>query len=214
MNRLGVRGQHVTFRKQSPRDYDDRRDDACDDRLSFPPRSCQRQCYPGRRRAGRITAQALQVRAEIGGVLVAHVAVFLQRFRDDLVQARRKIGVQAQMPRADYFPESNGKSRRSCFPKMPAGSWPFRRARRRRRIGRCARRDPSRATCSGDIYAIVPTAVPGLVRFSSCRHIVGTAESAARRCQFPVLPGRNRESWRRPVPVRCKREPKSKNLQA
>ena len=96
MNRLGVRGQHVTFRKQSPRDYDDRRDDACDDRLSFPPRSCQRQCYPGRRRAGRITAQALQVRAEIGGVLVAHVAVFLQRFRDDLVQARRKIGVQAQ----------------------------------------------------------------------------------------------------------------------
>ena len=40
-----------------------------------------------------ITLQALQVGADVGGVLVAEVAVFLQRFVDDVFELRGQVGI-------------------------------------------------------------------------------------------------------------------------
>ena len=47
----------------------------------------------------RLALQALQVDAHLRGVLVAKIAVFFERFVDDVFELRREIGIQPQRRR-------------------------------------------------------------------------------------------------------------------
>ena len=56
--------------------------------------SAPRPSLPPPESALRVPLQPLQVGSHVGGVLIAQIAVFLQRLVDDVFQLRRQVGIQ------------------------------------------------------------------------------------------------------------------------
>ena len=99
----------------------------------------------------RIALQPLQVGADIGRMLIAQVAILLERFADDVFEFGRKIrdstGPAAWAP----GPESPGRSAPTCRREMAARPSPSHRAPLRTKTNPCAHRGPcpwpALATC-------------------------------------------------------------------
>ena len=113
-------------------------------------------------------AATLQIADQFRGRLIAQLAVFLQRLADDVFQPGWKIGIQAQRRNGRRFSMPS----KTVAAVSPAnGNVPvaisYSTVPKENRSVRESRSLPF--ACSGDIYATVPTAVPGLVRNSGCR---------------------------------------------
>ncbi len=108
-----------------------------------------------------VALQSLQVRANIGSVLVSQLPVFLQRLVDDFFELGRNVRTQSR--------RRNWRAIQNCFRYHASGLAPegqspcqhlVKRHARRKQICTCIHSSPR--TCSGDMYAMVPTALPGL----------------------------------------------------
>ena len=95
-----------------------------------------------------VPLQPLQVGAHVGGVLIAQIAVFLQRLDDDVFQFGRHIVIQ---------PTAGGPVQNRLEDDPELSPWngrhpsPSRTALPQTRTGRCAGSSSFARTCSGDI---------------------------------------------------------------
>ena len=129
----------------------------------------------------RVALQALQIRAQFGRRLAAQVAVLLERLRHDLFEPRRQRGMtrgeRLGILVEDFLEDDRG------------------RLSGERRTVRASRSSPR--ACSGDMYATVPSVVPGLVSTSarpsaSAVSVIPTLADAA----FARPKSRNFTRWR------------------
>ena len=107
-----------------------------------------RRCRPPR---FGIPLQPLQVGAHVGGVLVAQVAVFLQRLVDDLFQLRRNITIETNRRgriRIEDCLEDRLPNFRHETATLPS---PSRTAPPRTRTDRVRASNSFARTCSGDM---------------------------------------------------------------
>ena len=105
----------------------------------------------GAARRFRFTLQALEIGAHLRGVLIAQVAVFLQRLVDDPFQFGGNFGIQAHR-RCRRLVQNGIEDHPEVSPsERQRARSPFRRAPRRRRTDPCAHPvpcpRPARATC-------------------------------------------------------------------
>ena len=114
--------------------------------------------------------QPLQISAvnlsEAAGALVAQIPVFLQALIGDLFELRGTSGFSRTA--GVGVPSRMVLKMTPVFSPWKASSLsPSRREQHQMGIGLCANPVLSARTCSGDMYATVPSALPGPVRYSS-----------------------------------------------
>ncbi len=114
-----------------------------------------------------IALQPLQFGAHLRRMLIPQIAIFLQRSVDNSFQFRRHVGIQPRSRCRRAIQHRVKDDPRSISPERQDPRRPSRRAPRQTRTDRFAHPDLCPATCSGDIYATVPSAVPGLVKWGS-----------------------------------------------
>ena len=99
----------------------------------------------------RITPQPFQIGAEIGGGLIPHAAILLERLRDDAIELRRQHRVDGAGRHRIAIQDAVEHHGGGVARENSGGRWPSRTARRRTKTDRCAdrlhRRAPARATC-------------------------------------------------------------------
>src|SRR5437588_2606197 len=114
----------------------------------------------------RVPLQAFQVSTQFARGLIAKIAVLLQRLADDFFKPRWDFGIQADGS-GGYTVEDGveDRTRRFTAKRQGAGPISYSTAPKENRSVRASSSLP--LICSGDIYATVPSAAPGLVRCSS-----------------------------------------------
>ena len=116
---------------------------------------------------------------------------FSSAFVDDLFQLRREFRIHRAKLEQVFDSESPRCTTAAVLPGKPSGPSPSRTAPRRTKTNRCVHPAPRPRACSGDMYATVPTAAPGLVSNvppSHRRHRRDTSPRATRSqlCQTKI----------------------------
>ena len=148
-----------------------------------------------------IAYQPLQVRSKLSSRLVTQRPVLFEGLVQDDFESGRQTRVQARGRSGSLVQDRIEDHSWPSVPETAAARWPSRTARRRRKTDRSCASNVSPRTCSGDMYATVPSALPGLVRCgSSC---VGPSHRAHRTRGFQAdcfaSPKSNTLAWPRSV---------------